>query len=70
MNFRPRSEDAVALFVPEWEDVTAAASLQGEWRGFVDALCDTNGARGTKVKLGLLQLVGPPELLICNNSLQ
>ena len=39
---------AETSLIPEWEDVTAAALLRDEWRGFVDALCATNGSGGTK----------------------
>ena len=35
--------------IPEWEDVIAAAPMRDEWRGFVDALCATDGTGGTKV---------------------
>ena len=35
--------------IPEWEDVIAAAPMRDEWRGFVDALCATDGSGGTKV---------------------
>ena len=35
--------------IPEWEDVIAAAPMGDAWRGFVDALCATDGSGGTKV---------------------
>jgi hypothetical protein len=39
---------AETSLIPELEDVTAAALLRDEWRGFVDAPCATNGSGGTK----------------------
>ena len=49
VTFWMKFEDSGELIITCMEDVTATASLRGEWRGFLDILCTTNGSGGTKI---------------------
>ena len=42
-------KEANISLTPQWEDITAAAQLRDEWRGFVDALRATNDSGVFKV---------------------